>query len=155
MKSLIPSFAVLLIAICAQGQRTPGRVGGTVNNPPAETRTQKQIGPGDVSALTPEQKQEFEQAKKQIPNLTVYDFLVLRAAAQSIQQVKPEGGSVNSLTSSAHGGVEVGALAAKVAANNNDPIAAIAAFGLDPAQAKAVYKKAKSKAKAQLAAQSK
>jgi hypothetical protein len=155
MKNLITALAIFLFAICAQGQRTPGRVGGSVNNPPSETRTQKQVGPGEISALTPEQKQEFEQTKKQIPNLTVYDFLVLRAAAQSIQPTRPAAEGITPLASPAHDGVEVSALASEVAAKNNDPIAAIQTFGLDQASAKAVYKKAKSKAKAQLAAQSK
>lgn len=153
----ITTFAIVLATLGAQGQRTPGRVGGSPNPPPAVTRTQKQADAGTVSMLSDEEKQQYAEAQKQIPKLTVRGFLILQAAAKSANKI--QGGvhtaiaDTNKDTAAPQQEVNVNNLATQVASHKNDLVAALQALGIKREKALEIRKQSKSEAEAKVAAQ--
>ena len=144
----IVALAILFNIMVAQGQRTPGRVGGSVNLPTAHSQAAKK---SDSAILSPDEKQQYEEAKKQIPKLTVQDFFVLRATARLAQNAPAMTAKIQTVTpSSSQAEPDVSRFATAVAATNNDPAKALEQMGLTEVEARKIYDQAKRTGKAEL-----
>lgn len=144
----IMALTILASGILVQGQRTstPGRVGGSVNLPTAQSQAQKNP---DTAVLSPEEKQQYEDARKNIPKLTVQDFFVLRAAVGSTQKSTAAAALSENFTKT-EGNSDVSRFAALVAASDNSPEKALQKLGLSQADARKIYDQAKHEGKTEL-----
>lgn len=133
-------FLVATLSVLAQSPppRTPGRVGGSPNNPSAlrpRTGGEGGVAALDAStALTPEEQKQYSVAQQSVPDLTVYDFFQIEYLSKNLQSRNPA--------------TNLEQLMQRIAAKDKHVVAALEEFGLNKKEAKKMYEEAKAAADA-------
>ena len=116
--------------------RTPGRVGGSPNNPSVlrPHAGARGVAPLSLSSLDPDEQKQFQLAQKSIPDLTTYDFFQIEYLSRALQgQGKAAG---------------VEQLSQQIAAKDKHVVAALETFGVKKSDAKKMFGDARAAADA-------
>lgn len=140
MKSVLGILVLMAATLSTMAQstppRTPGRVGGSPNNPSVlrpRGRTGGAATALDAStALSPEEQRQYQLAKQAIPNLTVYDFFQIEYLSKALKDRQIA--------------IDPPNLAQKIAGTKNHVVAALEKLGVDKKEAKKMNAEAKKEA---------
>jgi hypothetical protein len=143
MRWAVPLVFLLVLATSAQGQgtppRTPGRVGGSPNNPSVLRSHTSAPAPAallNASALNEDEQKEYKLAQHAIPELTVYDFFQIENLSKGLRD--------------RHVDIGVVALTQEIAAKKNHAVAALEQLGIRKKDAKKMYADAQTQADARI-----
>jgi hypothetical protein len=128
-------FFAAIVPVKAQNSppRSPGRVGGSPNNPsvlrPTGRSGRSAVALDAATVLTAEEQKQFTVVQQSISGVTVYDFFQIEYLSKALQERHVE--------------ADPGALAQKIAAKKNHVIAALEQFGIKEGEAKKMRADAK------------
>lgn len=140
MKSILGVLVFLAATLCTMAQstppRTPGRVAGSPNNPsvlrPRGPKGGALLALDASTALSAEERKQYQLAQQAIPGLTVYDFFRIENLSKALKDRKIE--------------INPADLAQKIAGTKNHVVAALEKLGVEKKDAKRMNEEAKKEA---------